>query len=91
MTRAFFKCFLLCQEVGKLIPQDVFLYELSPVPLFIAHLNGSMKKTAKSNLLKELMIDINIPDHLPDHDLSSTMYVIDFMVLVQEKVKHLEI
>ena len=42
-----------------------------------------MRKTAKSNLLKELMIDINIPDHLPDHDPSSNIYLIDFMVLVQ--------
>ena len=63
--------------------QDVLSYELSPVPLSIAHLNGSMRKTAKSNLLKELIIDINIPDHLPVHDLSSTIHLIDFMVLVQ--------
>ena len=48
--------------------QDVLSYKLSPVPLSIAHLNGSMRKTAKSNLLKELMIDINIPDHLLDHE-----------------------
>ena len=58
-------------------------YELSPVPLFEVHLNGSTTKTAKSNLLKELMIDINLPDHLPDHDSSSTIYLNDFMVLVQ--------
>ena len=63
--------------------QDVLSNELSPVPLSIAHLNGSTRKTAKSNLLKELMIDINISDHLPDHDPSSTTYLIDFMVLVQ--------
>ena len=62
---------------------DVLSYELSPVPSSIAHLNGSTRKTAKSNLLKELMIDINILDHLPDHDPSSTIYLIDFMVLVQ--------
>ena len=65
----------------------MFSYELSPVPLSIAHLNGSMKKTEKSNLLKELMIDIKIPDHFPDHDLSSTIYAIDFMVLVQSTQK----
>ena len=29
------------------------------------------------------MIDINIHDHLPDRDPSSTIYLIDFMVLVQ--------
>ena len=29
------------------------------------------------------MIDINILDYLPDHDPSSTIYLIDFMVLVQ--------
>ena len=58
-------------------------YTLSPVPSSIAHLNRSTRKTAKSNLLKGLMIDINIPDHLPDHDPSSTIYFIDFMALVQ--------
>ena len=72
--------------------QDVLSYGLSPVPLSIAYLNGSMRKTAKSNLLKEPMIDIKIPDHLPDHDLND---LIDFMVLSSrhrmEKVKHLEI
>ena len=46
-----------------------------------------MRKTAKSNLLKELMMDINIPDHFPDHDPSSTIYFIDFMVLVQSTQK----
>ena len=40
-----------------------------------------------SNLLKGLMTDIKIPDHLPDHDLSSTIYLIDFMVLVQSTQK----
>ena len=62
-------------------------YELSPVPLSKARLDGSMRKTAKSNLLKELMIEINILDHLPDHDLSSTIYFIDFMILVQSTQK----
>ena len=62
--------------------QDVLSYKLNPVPSSIAHLNRSTRKTAKNNLLKEVMIDINIPDHLPDHDPSSAIYFIDFMVLV---------
>ena len=33
------------------------------------------------------MIDINILDYLPDHDPSSTIYLIDFMVLVQSTQK----
>ena len=60
--------------------QDVLSYKLSPVPSSTAHLNGSTRKTAKSNLLKELMIDINIHDHLPNYDPSSTIYLIDFMI-----------
>ena len=40
-----------------------------------------------NKLLKECMIDINIPDHLPDHDASLTIYLIDFMVLVQSAQK----
>ena len=90
-----FQRFLVVSGSREIDLQDVLSYELSPVPLSIAHLNGSMRKTAKSNLLKELMIDINIPDHLPDHDLSPTTYLIDFMVLSsrhrKERVKHLEI
>ena len=78
-----FQRFLVVSRSREIDLQDVLSYGLSPVPLSIAHLNGSMRKTAKSNLLKELMIDIKIPDHLPDHDLSSTIYLIDFMVLFQ--------
>ena len=83
--------FLDVSKSRKIDLQDVLSCELSPVPLSTAHLNGSMWKTAKSNLLKELKIDISIPDYLPDHDLSSTY----FMVLVQStqkgETKHLEI
>ena len=90
-----FQRFLVASRSREINLQDVLSYKLSHVPLSTAHLNGNMRKTAKSNLLKELMIDINIPDHLPDHDLSSTIYLIDFMVLVQStqngEVKHLEI
>ena len=84
MTGIVFKGFLLCQEVAKLISRTCFLsYKLSPAPSSIAHLNRSTRKTAKSNLLKGLMIDVNTPDHLPDHNSSSTIYFIDFMVLIQ--------
>ena len=82
-----FQRFLVVSRSPEIDLQDVLSYELSPVPLSIAHLYGSMRKTVKSNLLKELMIDINIPDHLPDHDLSSTIYLIDFVVLVQSTQK----
>ena len=82
-----FQRFLVVSRSQEIDLQDVLSYELSPVPLSIAHLNGSMRKTAKNNLLKELMIDINIPDPLPDYDLSSTIYLIDFMVLVQSTQK----
>ena len=82
-----FQRFLVVSRSREIDLQDVLSYELSPVPLSMTHLNGSMRKTAKSNLLKELMIDISIPDHLPDHDLSSTIYLIDFMVLVQSTQK----
>ena len=75
--------FLAVPGSRKIDLQDVLSYQLCPVPLSIAQLNGSMRKAAKSNLLKELMIDINIPDHLPDHDLSSIIYLNDLMVLVQ--------
>ena len=75
--------FLVVSRSGEVDLQDMLSYEVSPIPLSIAHLNGSMRETAKCNLLKELMININIPDHLPDHDPSSVIYLIDFIVLVQ--------
>ena len=82
-----FQRFLVVSRDREIDLQDVLSYELSPVPLSIAHLNRNMRKTAKSNFLKELMIDISISDHLPDHDLSSTISLIDFMVLVQSTQK----
>ena len=98
-----FQRFLVVPRSREIDLQDVHSYELSPVPLSIAYLNRSHGKTAKSNVLKELMIEISIPDHLLDHDI----YLIDFMVLFQpyillilwylssryrrEKVKHLKI
>ena len=77
-----FQRFLVVSRSREIDLQDALSCELSPVPLSIAHLNGSMRKTAKSNSLKELMIDINITHHLPEHNISSTIYLIDFMVLV---------
>ena len=82
-----FERFLVVSRSREIDLQVMLSYELSPVLLSKVHLNGSMRKTAKSNLLKELMIVINIPDHLPDHDLSSTIYLIDFIVLVQSTEK----
>ena len=82
-----FQRFLVMSRSREIDLQDVFSYELSLVPLSMAHRNGRMRKAAKSNLLKESIIDINIPDHLPAHGPSSTIYLIDFMVLVQSKQK----
>ena len=82
-----FQRFLVVSRSREIDLQDVLSYELSPVLLSTTHLNGSMRKTAKSNLLKDLMIDIDTPDHLPGHDFSSTIYLIDFMVLVQSTQK----
>ena len=63
-----FQRFLVVSRSREIDFQDVLSYKLSPVLSSIAHLNRSTRKTAKSNLLKGLMIDINIADHLPDHD-----------------------
>ena len=90
-----FQRFLVVSRSREIDLQDVLSYELSPVPLSVAHLNGSTRKTAKSNLLKELIIDINIPDHLPimiplqPHILLILWYLSSRYR--KEKVKHLEI
>ena len=87
--------FLVVSRSREIDLQDVLSYELSPVPLSIAHLKGSTRKTAKSNLLKELIIDINIPDHLPIM-IPLQPYILLILWYVsgrhrEEKVKHLEI
>ena len=85
-----FQRFLVVSRSREIDLKDVLSYQLSSV----LHLNGNMRETAKSNLLKELIIDINIPDHLPDHYPSSTIYLILCYLSSRyrrEKLEHLEI
>ena len=64
----------------------VLKYELSPVPLAIAHFNGEMRETCKSSLLKELEFDteaaVNIQTVQSDY-----AYIIDLMAVVQSTSK----
>ena len=56
---------------------------LSSVPLSITYPNGDMRKTAKSNLLKELEMESGSVTHISKDINNKTCYIIDLMGIVQ--------
>ena len=62
--------------------QEVLSYELSAVPVAIAHGDGSLRKTAKSSLMSVLEKNVAVLPSLPP-SLIPTAFVIDAMALVQ--------
>ena len=64
--------------------RDVLGYELSTVPLSIAHIGGTLRKANKSVVLGELQengdVELKLPLPLPDF---STTYIIDGMAMIQ--------
>ena len=64
----------------------VLKYELSPVPLAIAHFNGEMRETCKSSLLKELEFNTEAAANIQTVQ-SDCAYIIDLMAVVQSTSK----
>ena len=62
--------------------QEVVSYELSAVPVAIAHGDRSLRKTTKSSLMSVLEKNVAVLPSLPP-SLIPTAYVIDTMFLVQ--------
>ena len=62
--------------------REVLNYELSAVPVAIAHGDGSLRKTAKSSLMSVLEKNVAVLPSLPP-SLIPTAFVIDAMALVQ--------
>lgn len=58
-------------------------HELAPVPLSLANMDGSLRKTNKSSLLKELDIDKNAQSMLPGGNSDQTAYIIDLLAIIQ--------
>ena len=60
---------------------ELLQYELAPVPLSIFNLDGSLRKTQKSTILKWIEKDLSVPD-LPGSN-EPTLAVIDLMMLLR--------
>ena len=58
-------------------------HELFAVPLSLFHPTGEMRKTNKSQLLKELENECCSKEFLPDHLKQTCATIVDFMALVQ--------
>jgi len=61
---------------------EVLQFELTSIPLSLFHLDGTMRKTSKSNLLKELELEAEPCKSIPEENTSSCS-VIDFMAVTQ--------
>ena len=83
VDKELFQKFLVISKSRDIDLEHVLSYELSPVPLSITHMNGEMRKTTKSQLLKELTVDIKEIYDLPIEHLYNSCFVIDLMGIVQ--------
>lgn len=62
--------------------KEVLQYELTSLPLSLFHMDGTMRKTVKCNLLKELELESVSVQSISD-SVTTSCSAIDFMVLVQ--------
>lgn len=62
--------------------EEIFRYELTPVPLALVRSDGSLNKTAKCSLLAELEATASVVGQLPCSPLESAV-IVDAMMLVQ--------
>jgi len=63
--------------------EEVQLYELASVPLALAIMDGSLRKSTKSTLLKELELDSLAKSTLPAYSLHQTAYIVDLLAEIQ--------
>ena len=83
VDKELFQKFLVISKSRDIDLEHVLSYELSPVPLSITCMNGEMRKTTKSLLLKELAVDVKEIYDLPIEHLYNSCVVIDLMGIVQ--------
>ena len=68
--------------------QQVLSYELAPVPLSLANMDGTIRKTVKSALLKELELDCASLTSLPNTCMpENSVFIIDLLGLLQKLKK----
>ena len=82
IDREIFRKLLVIGQSREIPIQELMKYELASVPLTSFCLDGSFRKTVKSAALVCLEANTAVPD-LPRNFQGKTLYVIDFMMLLQ--------
>ena len=78
--RAFFAQMVVIAEERQLSMQEVLSHPLGPLPWSLAATDGTLKKTSKSSLAKELQKDIPAVESLP----TRSACIVDGMAMVQK-------
>ena len=74
--------FMIVENATEVNIREVLSYELSPVPCFLVHNDGSLRKATKSDLAPALEDGINSPERLQVL-ASSVVYIVYGMALIQ--------
>ena len=82
IDREIFGKLLVIGQSHEIPIQELMKYELASVPLTLFCLDGSFRKTVKSAALEWLEADTAVSD-LPRNFQEKTLYVIDFLMLLQ--------
>lgn len=82
--RDLFEWLLIVANVRQINLKEVLSYELSPVPVALAHPDGSLRKTNKSVLSAVIKKGISVLQRLPQPPTETTsVHILDGMALVQ--------
>ena len=82
IDRELFQRMLVISQARDIDISQVLTYELSSIPLSITYMNGDMRKSQKSVLLKELEIDSETIVERPAFAKNKTCEIVDLMGLV---------
>ena len=78
--RELFGCLLVVAKGRDIDLKRVLSYELSPVPLSLAHLDGTLRKTPKSVLLTEIENTVKVESTMPHQTKElKTAHIFDAM------------
>ena len=78
---------LIVSQSREIYLQNILTYELAPVALALFHLTGEMRKTNKSQLLKELEVTAINNEVLELMPRECSISGVDFMALIQSIYK----
>lgn len=80
--RGLFSRLLIVSQSREVNLREVLSYELSAVPFALAHIDGTLRKTAKSILLSTLEEDVEVMPRLPVKT-QPLAHIIDGMAVIQ--------